>query len=293
MKEFFATPRHGWELTGFITACAVIFFLILFVIHLTPSSFKKRMTIVLTFVAGLYYLLEFLIPAETHIGSRVVTNPLTSFKEPLSTALMITGSLALLLGVYNLFRINGRLLMRRKTGWQNGLAFFIGFFSMLTMAMLNFYFPTGRTPEEIAKLKPLAQTFANGADQWKGWYNVLFYGGFSALGATVFSLLAFYIVSAAYRAFRVRSPEAVMLLAAAMIMMLGLTPLGTYVLTGWIQPDSALAGLKMESIAEWILTILNGAAQRALIFGIAVGLIATSLRIWLSLERGQFFDVEM
>ena len=76
MKEFFATPRHGWELTGFITACAVIFFLILFVIHLTPSSFKKRMTIVLTFVAGLYYLLEFLIPAETHIGSRVVTNPL-------------------------------------------------------------------------------------------------------------------------------------------------------------------------------------------------------------------------
>ncbi|NMC82743.1 MAG: hypothetical protein GYA63_07825 [Armatimonadetes bacterium] len=84
-----------------------------------------------------------------------------------------------------------------------------------------------------------------------------------------------------------------MLLAAAMIMMLGLTPLGTYFLTGWIQPDSALAGLKMESIAEWILTILNGAAQRALIFGIAVGLIATSLRIWLSLERGQFFDVEM
>jgi len=37
----------------------------------------------------------------------------------------------------------------------------------------------------------------------------------------------------------------------------------------------------------------NMAAQRALIFGIMMGVIAVSLRIWLSLERGRFFEQEL
>jgi hypothetical protein len=51
--------------------------------------------------------------------------------------------------------------------------------------------------------------------------------------------------------------------------------------------------LKLENVSEWILTVLNGAAQRARLLGIAVGVVAPSLRIWLSLERGQFFDTEV
>ncbi|MGH9591813.1 MAG: hypothetical protein ACRD5L_01885 [Bryobacteraceae bacterium] len=37
----------------------------------------------------------------------------------------------------------------------------------------------------------------------------------------------------------------------------------------------------------------NGSAVRAIGFGIGVGLVATALRIWLSLERGSYFDAEL
>ena len=51
-----------------------------------------------------------------------------------------------------------------------------------------------------------------------------------------------------------------------------------------------MAFFRLEALGEWIMSWLNTPAQRAIYFGIAIGGLAMSLRIWLSLERGTFFS---
>jgi hypothetical protein len=114
---------------------------------------------------------------------------------------------------------------------------------------------------------------------------------FVPMQATMFSILAFYIASAAYRAFRARTKEATVLLVTAIIVMLGRVPLGSYLLWiyrggHWVQ----LMGLDGKSaflswFTEWILNNPSMAAQRGIMIGIGLGVIATSLRIIFGIER--------
>lgn len=64
----------------------------------------------------------------------------------------------------------------------------------------------------------------------------VFAGIVSPGDATIYSILAFFIASAAYRAFRARSLEATVLLAAGLIVMLGNAPVGEAIWGG----DSSL-----------------------------------------------------
>ena len=93
------------------------------------------------------------------------------------------------------------------------------------------------------------------------------------LQATMFSLLAFYIASAAFRAFRARSLEATLLLVCATLVMLGRIPLGEKI---WSQ---------FPTISVWIMNFPNLAGKRAILIGAALGAISTGLRVILGLER--------
>jgi hypothetical protein len=108
----------------------------------------------------------------------------------------------------------------------------------------------------------------------------------------MFSIIGFYIVSAAYRAFRIRSAEATLMLIAAFIVMLGQVPVGAWITHG-LPKEGILGFFRLENLSYWILNGPNMAAQRGISFGIEIGALAMALRIWLGLERGSFFEQEM
>lgn len=92
-------------------------------------------------------------------------------------------------------------------------------------------------------------------------------------GATIFSILAFFMASAAFRTFRARNAEAGLLLAAAIIVMVGRVPVGALI-SDWL-----------PLVSDWIMEHPNLAAKRGILLGISLGIISQSLRILFGIER--------
>ncbi|RKX17855.1 MAG: hypothetical protein DRP35_10215 [Candidatus Zixiibacteriota bacterium] len=91
--------------------------------------------------------------------------------------------------------------------------------------------------------------------------------------ATVFSLLAFFVASASFRGFRARSLPAIILLSSAALILLS---------------RSALGGILWDQIpefADWIRKYPSMSARRAILIGIGLGSLTTSLRVILGIER--------
>jgi hypothetical protein len=102
---------------------------------------------------------------------------------------------------------------------------------------------------------------------------------YSPMQSTLFALLAFFVASAAFRAFRIRTVEAGLLAVAALIVMLGRVPLGDQ-MTGFLP-----APLRLGAIQQWIMDWPQNAAKRAILIGAALGVMATGLRVILGIER--------
>ena len=152
------------------------------------------------------------------------------------------------LGVMSLFMVHTTKIKRKTANWQYS---FVTLGGLLITAFAGFMWGTREgTP-----------------------YMWLFKNIQMPMSATMFSLLAFYIASAAYKAFRARSVEATVLLLAAVIVMLGQVPLGAQI-SHWI-PDTS----------KWILNVPNLASKRAIALGVGLGITATSLKILLGIER--------
>jgi hypothetical protein len=140
----------------------------------------------------------------------------------------------------------------------------------------------------LAVINPLQLTVFTADNPIKdgGFFYWIFNNIFVPLDATMFSLLAFYIASAAFRAFRARSMEATALLIAGCLVMLGRVPLGEQI----VFPLSSLhlgglTNFNLSDVAGWILNNPNTAAQRGILLGVILSQVAISLRIIFGIER--------
>jgi len=283
MKKFFQpinVHEHPGAFFAHIALGLAVMFGVLAVLHVAPKQYRKSIIAVFTFLGGLYYVAEFFLPAKG--GS----NRLTQYNDLVANIFTVVGAYAIGLGVISLLQMHIRKVVRTSPGWGNSAALVISFFAMTTFGLLNAY-----APKKV--LLHGSGMHVTNSDV----FNFLFAGGIGNFGSAIFSMIAFFIASAAYRAFRIRSLESSLLMTAALIIMLGSVGFGT-VLTNWLplgdNPKTEFwANFRIENIAQWLLLQVNTPAQRGILFGITLGELAMALRLWLSLERGSYFDKEV
>ena len=173
----------------------------------------------------------------------------------------IVYAFAFLLGLISLFYSHYHKIARKADGWGYSIFVFVGFLAMVIPA----YVSHGKQSTEtgITLL---------------GWSFRYIY---NALSSTMFAVLAFYIVSTAYRSFRIKSKQAFVLFVAAFILILGKVPLGQII---W---DSTLGwtGYHVTDVIEWIMSVPAVAGKRGIMIGLAIGAIVTSFKIIFGIEK--------
>ena len=210
----------------------------------------------ITFVGGLYFLLEFLLPP----ASAEKGNFLTPYLADATNFAVVVSTMAFLLGPFNLVRSHLKTIFARKKGWLEGCVFLL---SLATAIVAKSY-------EGSEEGKALGMDVLHDA---------MAFGITTAFFASSMALLAFYLVSAAHRALRLNNAEAGLMLVAAAIVLLGQVPVGDW-LTGGLP-----VWLQFRSWTEWILIYPNAGVQRAVLIGACGGALAASLRHWLGLGR--------
>ena len=256
----------------------------------------------------------------------------------------IIASFAIFLGALNLLKLQFLKVVKRQSGWQYSVVAIASFFFAFTIGFFmkgaffvgeEVYFTQGAAEQAILA-SGSSETVK--AVEWGahistegGLFKWMFDNIFTPLSATMFALLAFYVASASYRAFRARNFEATLLLLAGIIIMLGRVPVGSLI-TPWMVMyllvfvgtifmanyfkdrkiifGSFFVGLLgvtalgigmdwnptepaiffLPSLQEWIYTVPNLAGARAIMIGIGLGIIVTSLRYIFGLEKSYIGD---
>jgi MFS family permease len=227
--------------------------------------------------------------------------------------IIIIGIFALAIGIWSLLRVHVDKIKNQKIGWQYSYVTLAGLFGFIVFGFTvrngeewGWFFPfvgavvmTVLMVVQAMASRAKATMFAGLAGVFalialvigifdnafsfhfqtkEGLESYMFIHSFEyvliPIFATMFSLLAFFIASAAYRAFRARSIMATLLLLAAIIVMSRFNP--------FLEP---IFGAYVAKTSNWLMNVPNLAAQRAIIMGIGLGIVATGLKVILGIER--------
>lgn len=258
-----------------------------------PTRLRRPVVATCTFLAGLFFVLAWLWPkAQGRAADDLPLNQVEAVGFWIEDATTRIGTLATVissfllgLGVYSLLRIHLGRVIKMQKDWTFSVVLLVSMFAMTAAGYWNWY---------MVKFAMKDTDFSNKANWIPATYvkDFLFDGILQKMDGAMFSVIAFYIMSAAYRAFRVRSVEATILLSTALIIMLSLLAVvdmaSNTMITGMTGGDKNhfLANFTISEVAGFIRTAFQSPSIRAIDFGIGVGALAMGLRLWLSLERG-------
>jgi hypothetical protein len=221
--------------------------------------------VVLSCVAVLIILSAFLPNNTTGFG--VIINKADSL---FPVWFSIIAVFAFVLGASSLIGSHIKKIINRDTDWLYSIATVSSFVIVLVVGLCKFGGAPGLTGDVSDPSSYLGRIFSS----------VL-----SPLHSTLFSLLAFYIASAAFRSFRIKSLETSILLFSASIIIIGRLPFASIFFSSfpekvqWMSPDK---------LSLWLLLFPNTAGQRALMITISLGVIAVALKHILGMSRDLF-----
>ena len=264
---------------------------------------KRQLPFVLVFVFGFFMIFQYFVP---HESSEWVYEFLLDW-------ILVIGIFALALGIWSLFRVSVDKISTRKPNWAYSYVTLGGLFLMIIFGFTartgeswGFYFPFVISSLLVILMLIQAMITKGGGktmylglmllfliisvaiamfdDSWgiyfmtqeglqSRMFRIFFDHVMMPILATMFSLLAFFIASAAYRAFRARNLLSSLLLLAALIVMLRFNPYLPF-------------AEYFAKTSNWLMNVPNLAAQRAIVIGIGLGIVATALKVILGIERG-------
>ncbi len=129
----------------------------------------------------------------------------------------ILASFAIILGALNLMKLQLQKVARKKKGWPYSLVAVGGFLFAVTAGFI-----VKGVDDSVAQWGAHVTTEGT---LFKWMFDFMF----TPMSATMFSLLAFFVASASYRAFRIRNFEASLLLVSGIIIMVGRVPIGSMI----------------------------------------------------------------
>jgi len=209
---------------------------------------KRYIPLAITFVMGIIMVI-----ATYFLASGTPEREATSL---LTASVDILVATAGIIGLVVLLRHHGLNISRRGRFWKYSIITIIGVALYLTVGLYAI--------ATHGRHLMLSQEF----------FSWVYSEIYVHMDMTIFSLLAFFIASAAYRAFRLRSIETSILLIVGSLMLLGRAPVGGAIWQGF------------PTIASWLLDVPNTAGNRAIMIGIAIGAISLAIRQLLGVERG-------
>ena len=203
--------------------------------------------------------------------------PMESAETTVAQWFNAMAAIAFVLGGASLLKMNLVAISARRPGWGYSAVTVAAFLVTLAVGLSK----AGVPPSPAFPDHPMGgKEDAEGSALW--WiYEYLM----SPMTGTLFAMLAFYVASAAFRAFRAKNAAAIFLLATAFVVLLGRTYAGVLA-TSWIPADNAwIAWLRLENLSAVIMSVFTTAGTRAIIIGIAIGVAATGIKIMIGLDR--------